>query len=390
MAEKTVCVLGGGIGGVVAATRLKKRLGAQARVILIDKSAYHVFQPSFLNVLAGKREPDQIKKRLDRLQKKGVEFINAEVTEIIPERNLVKVAGREIEYGYLVVALGTESNMAAVNGLEGAAINLYSLDGILRAREALAKFAGGEVVILIPSMPYKCPAAPYETAFLIEAELRRRKVGNNANISIYTFEPLPMPTAGPTVGQAIKELLAKRGINFMPGVTIESVNPETKEVTWTNGETKKADLLITIPPHKAPDVVKKAGLTNEAGWIPADAKTLRTEHENIFAIGDVAAVKLEGKYKPDKPLMLPKAGVFAHHEAEVVAANIAAKITGGAVEKEFDGQGSCFLELGDGTAGFAAGDFFDLPQPQVQMKNPSRRWHIYKALLEKYWFWRWF
>ena len=244
-------------------------------------------------------------------------------------------------------------------------------------------------MILIPSMPYKCPAAPYETAFLLDAEFRRRQIRDEVDISIYTFETLPMPAAGPDVGRAIKELLAKRDIDFAPEVAIESVNPETKEVTWNNGATAKADLLITIPPHKAPDVVKTAGLTNEAGWIPVDPKTLKTKHENIFALGDVAAVKLEGKYKPEKPLMLPKAGVFAHAEAEVVAANIVAEIKSSAQRKEFDGKGSCFLELGDGTAGFAVGGFFDLPHPQVQMKNPSRLWHLRKALYEKYWFWRW-
>lgn len=390
MTERTVCVLGGGIGGVVAATRLKKLLGSGGKIILIDKNAYHFFQPSMLNVLVGKREPEDIRRPLDRLQRKGIEFIKAEVTEISPDEELIRFDGQELKYDYLVVALGAESNMPAVSGLEEAAINIYSLEGVLKTKEAISAFSGGEVVILIPSMPYKCPAAPYETAFLLDGEFRRRNIRKKVNISIYTFEPLPMPTAGPKVGQAIKELLIQRGIDFNPQVEIDSLNPATKEVVWKNGETKKADLLITIPPHKAPDVLKKAGLTNEAGWVPVDPKTLKTMKENIFALGDVATIKLEGRYKPDKPLMLPKAGVFAHHEAEVVAANIAAEIKNTLKRKEFDGKGSCFLELGDGTAGFAAGSFFDLPHPRVQMKKPSRYRHIYKALFEKYWFWRWF
>lgn len=390
MSAKTICVLGGGIGGVVAAVKLKKRLGAKANVILIDKSAYHVFQPSFLNVLSGKRTPEEIRRRLDRLERKGVEFINAEVEEISPQENRVKAAGREIGYDYLVIALGAELDMPAVPGLENAAINLYSLDGILKIKEAVARFSGGRVVILIPAMPYKCPAAPYEAAFLLDAEFRRRGVRKHVDIAVYTFEPLPMPTAGPQVGQAIKSILDNREIDFNPQIAVESVDTRTKEVSLADGRKIEADMLIAVPPHKAPSVIEGTGLANEAGWIPVDPKTLGTKHENVFAIGDVSAIKLEGRYMPDKQLMLPKAGVMAHHEAEVVAANIAAKINAGGTQMEFDGKGSCFLDLGDGTAGYAAGDFYAVPHPSVEMKSPSRLWRLYKSAFEKYWFWRWF
>jgi sulfide:quinone oxidoreductase len=390
VAKRTVCILGGGIGGVVAANRLKKRLGSTARIILIDKNPDHVFQPSFLNVLVGKRRPEQIKRSLGRLQRKGIDFIRGEVTGIVPDQNLVKMVDQELSYDYLIIALGAEPNMRAVQGLREAAINLYSLEGILKIKETVGEFNGGEVVILIPSKPYKCPAAPYEAAFLLDAEFRRRDVRHRVGISIYTFEPLPMPTAGPEIGRAIKRFLVHRGINFAPGLTIETVNALTKEVRWVNGTTKKADLLITVPPHKAPEPVKKAGLVNEAGWIPVDPKTLQTQHDNIFAIGDVTAIGLEGRYKSDNPLALPKAGVIAHHQAEVVAANLAVEIRSTGRRQQFDGKGSCFLELGDGRAGYAAGSFYDRPHPQVRMRNPSRLWHISRGLYERYWFWRWF
>jgi sulfide:quinone oxidoreductase len=390
MANKTICILGGGIGGVVAANRLKKQLGSTGRVILIDKNPDHVFQPSFLNVLAGKRRPDQIKRDLGRLQRKGIEFMRAEISAILPDQNLIKTDNGDFNYDYLVIALGAEPNLAAVEGLRDAALNLYSLEGVLKIKEAIDEFNGGEVVILIPSKPYKCPAAPYEAAFLIDAAFKRRGIRDRINIGIYTFEPLPMPTAGPKTGQAIKGLLAKRGISLTPGVTIESVSAGTKEVGWTSGTTKRADLLITVPPHKAPDVVEQSGLGGDSGWIAVDPQTLQTKRANVFAIGDATTVKLEGRYKPDKPLLLPKAGVIAQRQAKVVAANIAAEIKRRPQRRAFDGRGSCFLELGDGTAGYAAGSFFDLPHPQVRMKKPSRLWHAARVLYERYWFRRWF
>lgn len=385
----SVLVLGGGIGGITVANQLKKLLGREGKITVVDKSPEHVFQPSFLSVLAGKRQPQQIKRSFAHLERKTVNFINGEVKEIQPERNLVKVDNRELSYDYLVIALGAELNMDGIPGLEQAAINLYSLDGILQAKEEINKFTGGDIVLLIPSQPYKCPAAPYETVFLLDAEFRRKKIRNKVNISVYTVEPLPMGTAGPQIGQAIKDLLKLQDIDFNPEKTVVSVNPANKEIAFADEAKKKTDMLITIPPHQTTQVVKKAGLTNEAGWIPVDKHSLKTKFGNVYAIGDITAIPLPGRYKPDKPLMLPKAGVFAYHQGLVVAANIASLIQGKKESSRFNGQGACFLELGNGRAGFATGSFFNLPQPSVKMKNPSRLWHLYKVLVEKYWFWRW-
>ncbi len=388
MEQKTVCILGGGIGGVVAANLIKKGLGNNSRVILIDKNSDHIFAPSFLWIVDGKREPEQIKRPLKRLERKGIEFVRGEVTKISPGDNAIMVGDQTIKYDYLVVALGAESNMGAIDNLDDAAINFYSLDGILRLKKELQKFKGEDVVVLIPSTPYKCPAAPYEVAFLVEARLRE-KAGAKINTHVCTVEGLPMPGAGPEVGQMIKGLLANRGINFKPTVEVDSIDPKLKTITFKGGERQRADLLITVPPHKSPDVVKEAGLTNEAGWIPVDKKTLETKFRNIFAVGDITAIKLEGRYKPEKQLMVPKAGVFAHGEAEVVAANIIADIKGVTRTLKFNGEGSCFLELGDGTAGFAGGRFYEMPRPIVEMKKPSRLQALKKVAFEKYWFWRW-
>ncbi len=389
MSQKVICVLGGGIGGVVAANTLKKTLGGTGRVILIDKNPDHVYAPSFLWVLAGSREPEQIKRPLARLERKGIEFINESVSSIDPEKKSLTAGAQTIDYDYLVLSLGAESNMSAIPGLDEAAINLYTLAGIEGLKKTLAEFKQGEVILLIPSNPYKCPAAPYEAAFLLDTLLRGGKARGKISINIFTVEPLPMPGAGPKIGQTIKELLESRDIGFNPNIEVESIEPASKEITFKDGQKARADLLVTIPPHQAPDVVKEAGLTNEAGWVPVDKNSLETRVKNVYAIGDVTTIKLDGRYKPEKPLMLPKAGVFAHEEALVVAARIAADIKGESPKSEFTGHGSCMLELGDGTAGYANGDFYAVPHPLVEMKKPSRKWHYYKIIFEKYWFWRW-
>jgi sulfide:quinone oxidoreductase len=86
---------------------------------------------------------------------------------------------------------------------------------------------------------------------------------------------------------------------------------------------------------------------------------------------------------------LPKAGVFAHYEAEVVAHNIVRAITGKGEEKRFTGDGECFLETGGSRAAFGSGNFYADPAPQIQLKEPSVLLHLGKVAYEKLWLYRW-
>jgi sulfide:quinone oxidoreductase len=115
-----------------------------------------------------------------------------------------------------------------------------------------------------------------------------------------------------------------------------------------------------------------------------DRATFETTVPRVYAIGDVTTVPLA----MGKPL--PKAGVFAHRQAEVVAANLAAQWTGSGVRRAFDGHGECFLETGDGRAGFGAGNFYAEPLPQVTLKGPNRFWHWGKVAFEWKWLRGWF
>ena len=78
----------------------------------------------------------------------------------------------------------------------------------------------------------------------------------------------------------------------------------------------------------------------------------RNRFPSVYALGDVVSIPL----KMGKPL--PKAGVFAHGQASVVARNIAHTIKGKGKPVQFDGNGECFVETGDGKAGFGRGNFY--------------------------------
>jgi len=203
-------------------------------------------------------------------------------------------------------------------------------------------------------------------------------------------EAMPMGTAGPIMGNAVREMLTERDILYRPSTPSQAIDANSRELVLNSGERVPFDLLVGVPAHRSPQVVRESGLTNEAGWIPVDANTLTTRTEGVYALGDVTVIPLPGRFQPDAALTLPKAGVFAHRQAEVVAFNLAAEILGRAERRAFDGLGGCFVELGDGRAGYGAGDFYDPQAPAVTLRNPTRYWHWAKVLVEKYWLWRWF
>ncbi len=118
-APKTIVILGGGVGGVVAARELRKRLPRQHRVVLVDREREHLFAPSLLWLMVGLREADSIKRPLKRLERKGIEVRLGEVEKIDPEARRVTVAGETLEADYLVVTLGAELAPETVPGLAG-------------------------------------------------------------------------------------------------------------------------------------------------------------------------------------------------------------------------------------------------------------------------------
>ncbi|MEE8370251.1 MAG: NAD(P)/FAD-dependent oxidoreductase, partial [Dehalococcoidia bacterium] len=185
-------------------------------------------------------------------------------------------------------------------------------------------------------------------------------------------------------GQMVIDLLASRQIAFNGGVRLKSVDQEAKKLAFEGGGEAAFDLLVATPVHSVPGVLVAAGMAKEGGWVTVDRETMATPFPDVYAVGDATAVPLANG------MMLPKAGVFAHGEAEIVARNIAAEINGRQSDWAFGGQGACFLETGFGKAAFAEGNFFAEPDPKVVVRSPSRfrRWQ--KLGFERTWLWRWF
>jgi sulfide:quinone oxidoreductase len=376
---RTALVLGAGLGGISAAQSLRKALPHEDRVVLVDRAGDHVFQASLPWVLAGSRGLAQISRPAEHAARRGIEFIHGEVESISPAERSATIDGRVVRADVLIIALGAEYNPGAVPGLAEAGHCFYTSKGAVSGHQALDAFRGGRIALLTAAPQYKCPAAPYEAALLVDGDLRRRGLRDSVKIDFYAAEPGPMMTAGAEVSAAIRQLIESRDITYHPGQTIAEADADSRRLRFANADEAAYDLLFYVPPHRAPAVIREAGLTDESGWIPVDRYTLATKYDGVYAIGDVVVLPL----KMGRPL--PKAGVFAHAQGDVVAHNVAVAWTGRGTLRRFDGMGACFVETGDGRAGMGQGNFYAEPLPAVRLRPPSRLWHGAKVLYEKYW-----
>lgn len=376
MNGKTIVIVGAGIGGIVLANALRGRLGAEHRIVIIERSEAHAFAASFLWLMVGQRERGAITRPVRRLLRDGVELVIGEASEIDATNRIVRVGSEMISYDWLVLAGGAEVQFDLGNSE-----TFFTLDGAERLYSVLREFRGGAVAVVVTATPYKCPGAPAEGAMLIRDFLRRK--GVTASVDLYTPEPQPMPVAGPELGQAVAGMLGERGVGYHPNHTIRGA--EGGVLAFEGRDPVTADLVVSIPRHVAPAIVRAAGVANEGGWAAADPRTLATKDASIFAIGDCASIAIPGRWNPNAPLSLPKAGVFAHAQALALAGRIEALIGGGANPPEFCGDGFCMLEAGEHLAGFAYGDFYATPSPEIHLRNVGKMWHASKVLFEKWW-----
>ena len=368
-------ILGGGFGGIACARALRARLGPPHAITVIDRAPDFVVGATKTWVAIGARTAREVARPRATLLPPGVDCLESEVRRIDVARREVATDRGALQADHLVVALGTTLDMDQVPGLAEAARTFYTLDGAISMSEALAAFRGGRLVLLIPRIPFACPPGPYEALLLLHDLLERRGLRASTQLEVWTVEKSPMATAGAEMGRAIVGLLDERGIGHHFSMKASKVDAAAREIHFEGGARTAYDLLIAIPPHRAPDVVVEGGLAEPAGWIPVDPATFEVKSagapKGVYAIGDVTGVGLPGRWDPSVPLSLPKAGVFAAAHGEVVAAGIAASVEGRAATERFDGKGFCYVELGEGRAMRADGDFFATPNPVMRARVPD-------------------
>jgi sulfide:quinone oxidoreductase len=287
-----------------------------------------------------------------KLLSEGVRWLPEKAEKIDVKNRKVKAGKREIEYDYLIISTGSRLYFSEMPELEKETYHFYSMVGALRLKDVLNRFAGGRVVIGIGGLPYKCPPAPLEMAFLLHDHFKR--LGIRDKVQLTFLYPLPRVFPIQSVAEMAEPILDKIGVEKFLMFNLESIDPKKKELISLEGDTVKYDLAIIVPPHRGAEVVERSELGDEAGWIPTDRYTLNMKgYDDVYVIGDAT------------DLPISKAGSVADFEASIVTSRIKDEIEGYTPRSRYDGKVMCFMVTGMGNGTTLLFDYEHPPRPTL-------------------------
>jgi len=345
-----VVVLGAGFGGLELSAVLSEAIGDSIDLTLIDKNDSFVFGFSKLDVMFGRSTSEAVRIPYRTMSKRGVSFRQETINAINPRSRSVTTNRETYRADVLVVALGADYDFAATPGLAEGSNEFYTIGGAERLWDVIRHFSKGRAIVGVTSAPFKCPPAPSEAALMLHDYLVNRGVREACEISLVMPFKVPIPPS-PETSRALLTAFSERGIEFVPGTVVRSLNPARGVAILDGGREMPCDLLLGIPKHRVPDVVASSGMA-EDGWVPVNPANLKTRFPGVYAVGDVTATGV------------PKAGMFAESAARVAALSIIAEIRGGAGPPAYDGTGSCYVEYGSGVVGRVDMNFLSGPYPR--------------------------
>jgi sulfite dehydrogenase len=320
-----VVVIGGGFGGATAA-RYLKMWGGNVDVTLVERNASFVSCPISNLVLGGYKQIGDITRGFDGLKATGVKVVQGEVTAIDAAGKKVRLAdGSTLAYDRLIVSPGIDFMNETIGGLATPAAQARFLHSwkagaqtVALRQQLEAMPDGGVFAISIPKVPYRCPPGPYERACVVASYLKQAKPKSKVLVL----------DANPEI-QSKKALFEKAFKDRYAGMLEYRPNAELKEVDAASGAAKlefedvKADVLNVIPPQRAADLARSAGLVNVNNrWVGVNWLTMEsTAMPGVHVIGDATF---------PAPTM-PKSGHMANQHAKVAAAAIIQLLKGEAV-----------------------------------------------------------
>jgi sulfide:quinone oxidoreductase len=374
-----IVILGGGVGGTLTANLLVKRLRRELKtgevtITVVDATGVHTYQPGFMYIAMGGERAEHLQRPERGLLDSRIALVVGQVERIDEAARTVHLAdGQRLAYDQLVLATGSRIVPEAIDHFEAEAHHFYSAEAAQELRLALDRFTGGRIVIGIAGMPYKCPPAPLEVAFLIESELRQRGIRDTSEL--HFCSPIGRAFTIESVSAMATPILEQKGIELHTFFNVEAIDPERKVVQSLEGEELGYDLLVLVPPHKGQQFLIDSGLAPApGGWLPTDRATLQVGgRPDVYALGDAT------------DLPLSKAGSTAHFEAPVVTERITASVLGREVDPkhgDYMGKVMCFFEVGDGKGTLLQFDYDHPPRPP----RPNQLWHLGKVVFNKtYW-----
>ena len=237
---KRILILGGGVGGTLTANLLVKKLRGQidrgdVEIIVVDATGQHAYQPGFMYIAMGGERADNLQRPERGLLDPRVSLVVGEIEKIDEASQTVHLSdGERLGYDYLVLATGSRILPEAIEHFTTEAHHFYTAEAALELRHALDAFTGGRIVIGIAGMPYKCPPAPLEVAFLIEAELRQR--GLREASELHFCSPIGRAFTIESVSEMATPILERKGIELHTFFNVEAIDPARHVVQSLEGE----------------------------------------------------------------------------------------------------------------------------------------------------------
>ena len=324
-----VVVVGGGWGGLAAARHVRE-MAPQLDVVLIDRQPEFWSQPLSNRWLVGLARSEWLKHDYRQAaQRFGYRFVAAEVGGIERSSREVVTSAGKFPYDWLVLAPGIREDFSTWYGVDRDSAT-YTRQHFpsafpagrdhLALKAKLESFKGGDLVMTIPPMPYRCPPAPYERAGLIAWWLKARNIKGR----LIVLDPnLPALSFDRIFRDSYRDQ-----ITYLPQAAVKSVDPFKRRIVTDFDTIDFADAIL-MPPQQAADLAWDSGLIGRAadgkpsGWAAADPVTLQAAgDERIFLVGDVLdkVSPLFGQY--------PKTGQLAARLGRIAATQIAARAAG--------------------------------------------------------------
>lgn len=391
-----VIVLGAGLGGVPAALEIRQKLRREDRVTLVSPRPTFDFTPSNPWLAVGWRRPDEIRAPLPpMLARRRIDFIEGECAAVRPAENRIELAdGQSLDYDFLVIATGPELAFDEVEGLgpEGFTQSVCTLAHAERAGEAWDRYleAPGPIVVGA-AQGASCFGPAYEFAFIMETDLRRRRLRDRAPMTFVTSEPyighLGLDGVGDTKGLLESEL-RQRHIRWICNARVTRVEAGTMHVeeVGPDGAVTATHALpfaysMMLPAFRGVPAVRGVeGLVNPRGFVTVDRTQRNAAFPNIFAVGVCVAIPPMGP--SPVPVGVPKTGFMIESMVRATAANIRALVDGREPEQEATWNAVCLADFGDEGVAFVA--IPQIPPRNVNWSSHGRWVHLAKVGFEKY------
>ena len=391
-----IVILGAGLGGMPAAFELRQAVGEDHRITVVNEAAYFQFVPSNPWVAVGWRDRDSVTFDIrPHLQRKNIAFIAKRCERIdAADNRLVLAGGEELAYDYLVIATGPRLCFEEVEGAgpEGHTHSICTIDHAEKTYQGYRKLLDDPGQVIIGAMPgASCFGPAYEFSFILDADLRKRKLRDRVPITYVTSEPyvghLGLGGVGDSKGFLESELRT-HDIKWITNAKVTRVEDGRMFIEeYDDSGEKRADRVLEfkfsmmLPSFRGtPCVEAVEGLCNPRGFVTVDAHQRNPTYRNIYSAG--VSIAIPPVEKTVVPTGAPKTGYMIESMVTAIVQNIAAELKGEEGSTLATWNAICLADMGDTGAAFVA-----LPQfpPRNLAWIKKGKWvHMAKIAFEKY------